>query len=191
MAMSRDKVVERLQTAQRKQFPVRVRRRKLVDHPMYGYIVGVAKRWVVVQELQDAVYVDGYHVLRIKDITSVKNDRDAEYVERAVSQLGRPTPGFTIPHDARTRDVLEAAARHAPLIGVHGEQYEGEPLLIGKLGRLGKKKLDLLFIDPRGRWEDSPRRWRYAEVTRVEIESRYISALERFGDPVPPSVIRA
>jgi hypothetical protein len=192
MGMTRDKIVGRLRRAQRDQRLVRIERRGLFGHSLDGYVLQVTDRWVVIEELEDAVYFDGFGAVRVKDITSVKWNRDAAYVERALAVIGRPARSLAIPEDAKTRDVIEAAASSAPLIGVHSEQHESEPMWIGRLEGTRKKRFGLLFINPDGTWDSEPDEYRYKDITRVEVGSRYLEALERFGDaPPPPSDVAA
>lgn len=185
MAMSQ--VRKRLEKAHRDQTLVRVRRGQLTGgSSIDGYVVSVADRWVVIQELDDSVYFDGYSAVRLKDISSVRPDDKAEYVERALATLGRPEPTFSLSQDARTSEVLALAAANAPLVGFHLEQYDGEPLHIGQLGRLGKKRFEMLCVEANGKWDLAPERWPYKEVTQVSFGGRYYSALEAFGE-TPPS----
>lgn len=187
MAMTRRKIRRRLSRAQDEQRLVRIYRRGLVDFSLEGYVVQATDRWVVVQALEDAVYFDGFEAVRVRDITAVRWMKDASYVERAIAVLGRPAPEFPLPAQAKTRDVIEAAASRATLIGVHSEQYEGEPLWIGRLEATRRKRFDLLFIDSGGVWDGEPDTWPYRDITRVTIGSRYLAALERFGDRPPPA----
>lgn len=188
--MSSTKIQKRLQRALEIQEPVRIDRRGLIGWSLRGFVVSISDRWVAVQALEDTVYLDGLEMIRVEDITSVKKDPAAAYIDRALTSLGRPILRVAIPQDAGAREVIELAASQAPLIGVHSEQWAGEPLWIGRLGRLGKKRFDLSFIGPDGEWDPTPDRRRYKDITRVSFGTRYIDALERFGD-APPVVATA
>jgi len=186
MPMSRKKVHKRLHRSLELQEPVRIFRRDLIDWSLRGFVVSVSDQWIAVQGLEDTIYLDGLELIRVEDITSVKKDENAPYIHRALASLGRPVLRVDIPQGADTRDVIELAAAQAPLIGVHSEHWDEEPLWIGRLERLGKKRFDLLFVDAGGEWDDVPDRWRYKDITRVTFGTRYIDGLERFGD-VPPA----
>ena len=89
--MSRKVVLGRLQDAVSGQYPVRLERdQEWWADDINGFVVGVSDRWVAVQELADSVYVDGYEVVRMEDITDIEDDRESGYIERAVAGLGRP-----------------------------------------------------------------------------------------------------
>lgn len=109
-----------------------------------------------------------------------------EYIDRAMRELGRPVVDYSLPADPATRDILRSAADHSLLTCIHLEMDVNDPMIVGRIVGLGVRKYDLQFINTNGVWELEPDRWWYGEVTRVEFGDRYSSALERFGDPLPP-----
>lgn len=70
-------------------------------------------------------------------------------------------------------------------MNVHLELWNDGAMYLGKIRRIGQKRLDLQFINPNGVWDDWSDRWRLDRITRIEFSGRYIEALERWGDPVP------
>lgn len=162
------------------------------EHWVYGFVASVGERWVVLQSLAETVYLDGYDVLRLADITDVDDDREGGYIERAVAGLGgRPEVDFRLPVDAETKDVLRAAAAHSKLISIHLEAEWDSPRLVGRLDRLGDRKFHIQLINPRGVWTTGTSGWWHKDVTSVSFGSRYTTALERFGDPDPLNVSRS
>ena len=186
MSQSLGAIIDALTIAARTQHPVRVERD--LDwwaDDVLGFVVSVGEQWVVLLRLMDSVYVDGIEVVRIEDVTSVEEDCEGGFVERAVASLGRPKVDFNLPEDADTRDVLRAAADHSSLICVYLEAEDDYPLLIGHLEGLGERKFDIQLINPRGVWDVETSRWAYKDVTRVTFGGRYEDALERFGEGRP------
>ncbi|PRY56654.1 hypothetical protein BCF74_11849 [Knoellia remsis] len=152
---------------------------------MWGYVVALSARWVVLQSLEAAVYIDGYDVIRVDDITEVWEDGAAGYIERAVAALGRPAPDVALSQTAGTADVLQVARDAADLMCVHFEKDDDAPMLVGHLVRLDETTFDLQLIDPGGVWEVDVAQIACTEVTRVEFGDRYSVALTRFGDRRP------
>ncbi|MFT4218745.1 MAG: hypothetical protein QM619_16400 [Micropruina sp.] len=154
MTRSHRSVFESLRKATQEQYPVEIDRGE--EHWanwVNGYVVCVREHWVLLQSLAENVYVDGYTVLRVADITGIRVDREGGYIERAVAGLGgRPEVDFHLPDQAETKDVLRAAADHSSLISVYFEAEEDSPRLVGHLGRLGAKKCEMQLINPRGVW---------------------------------------
>ena len=186
MSESRGAIIDALTIAARTQHPVRVERdQDWWADDVLGFVVSVGEHWVVLQSLVEAVYVDGIDIVRIEDVTSVEEDCEGGFVERAVASLGRPKVDFNLPEDADTKNLLRAAADHSSLICVYLEAEDDNPLLIGHLERLGERKFDIELINPRGAWDVETSRWAYKDVTRVTFGGRYEAALERFGEGRP------
>lgn len=180
-------ILKSLRKAERQHYPVEIQRgQEWWVNWVRGFVVGVGEHWVVLQSLADTVYIDGYDVVRLADITDVTDDREGGYIERAVTELGgRPEVDFRLPHDADAKDVLQAAADHSGIIGVYLEANWDSPRLFGHLGDVRTKKFDMQLINPRGVWTTGFTRWKYKDVTGVTLGGRYGHALERFGDERP------
>jgi hypothetical protein len=187
MARSRGAIVDDLHKAARTHYPVEIDRgQEGWENWVNGFVASVGERWVVLQSLAETVYPDGYHLLRLADITNVVEDREGGYIERAVAALGgRPKVDFHLPADAVTKDVLREAAAHSKVISVFLEAEPDSPRLVGRLDRLGDKKFHMQLINPRGAWTPGTSGWWYRDVTSVSFGSRYETALERFGEECP------
>lgn len=185
MSQSRDKILRRLEAAHRKRTPVTIHRKDVDLELTHGFVLARSADWVVLHELEDTVYLDGFVVLRLDQVSKVTRGKDTPYVRRAVDGLGLSVHEFECAPDAGVRDLILLAAQRVELIGIRMEEWEGEPLFIGKVRRVGRKKLDLQFIGSDGMWVDDVDAWKLKDVTRIEFGSRYIRALERFGDPMP------
>lgn len=193
MAQSAGKVDCRLQDAMKNSTPVTVRRRRLNGtDDLDGLVDQVTPGWVVLAALEDTVYPNGFEVIRRRDITKViqVSTARAAYIDKALGNLGRKQVEcpFTVPADATTRELLEVVAGNTPTFGFHIEGDDPGVLFIGRLARLRAKTFDLLFIDANGRWEDSNRRWKYKQVSRITFGNRCQRALEKYGDPLPASL---
>lgn len=184
MVIRRKGIVDALKDALVRQCPIEIERgSRGWRNWAGGYVMGVTDNWVVLQSLAQSVYLDGIEVLRIADITSVEDDTEAGYIERAVAGLGgRPQTDFQLDEKAGTKDVLVAIAARSKLIGVEMEALSDSPRLFGRLSSLSPRKFELQLINPRGVWSPEPSRWWYKDVTSLSFGSRYQTALERFGD---------
>ncbi|MCL3838196.1 hypothetical protein [Aeromicrobium duanguangcaii] len=190
MAQSRSKIVRRLTRAQQEQAPVTVRRNRLDCHEDTGFVLALTDDWVVLHAL-DGVYLDDVVLLRLDLVTKVDPGWDGDgfgesYLRRAVAGSGVPLESFECPDDASVSDLLRIVDQRAQLVGVHLESPVGDWINVGTIHRIGTKRLDLQFIGRDGVWVDFVEAWRLRDITRIEFGGRYIGALERFGDPIPP-----
>ncbi|MFO6453469.1 MULTISPECIES: hypothetical protein [unclassified Aeromicrobium] len=172
--------------AERAQYPVRIDREEdWYPDTLLGYVVSVSEQWFAVQELNEAVFFDAYQVARTPDVTSVEDDREAGYIERAVAAMGRPQVDFRLPRQPSTADVLQAAADHSELFVVYFESEWDQPTIVGKLLTLREHDFSMQIINPRGVWVEEPTVWNYDSVTRIRCGGRYEAALAQFGESRP------
>jgi hypothetical protein len=125
-------------------------------------------------------------LLRLDHVTKVERHRPDSYLARAIAAIGAPVEQFEIEPDATIADLLRSAEARGGLVLVRMEDWEGEPLYVGRIRRVGAKRVDLQFIGRDGVWVDFVDAWRMSDITSFEIAGRYVDALERFGDPMPP-----
>lgn len=185
MTQSRSKITRRLTESLRTQAPATVRRTKLDWDETTGFVLALTDDWVVLHQV-DGVYLDEVVLLRLDLVTKVELEAfDDAYIRRAVDGIGEPIEIFDCPTDASVGDLLRIVAQRADLVGVHLESPEGDWINVGRIHRVGKKRLDLQFIGRDGVWVDFVDAWRLRDITRIEFGGRYIGALERFGDPRP------
>lgn len=159
---------------------VRVGRRRLDPEgaSSVGHLVGVGRRFILLHRLDDGLDLDGYEALRIKHITSLETEFARKpFYERvlALKQQGARAPeGIDLDSAA---GLLRSVDERFPLLVIHREaRYPGE-CEVGRLrASLGKKYL-LHWMTPEATWEVDDRRFRHADVTRVEFGSRYEGTL--------------
>ncbi|MCO7237824.1 hypothetical protein [Aeromicrobium sp. CnD17-E] len=149
-----------------------------------GFVLSLSGGWVALQVLADGVYVDGVVLLRVQDISAVR-DAHSTYVARALERLEQTLASFAIPTGADARDLLILAAGLHPFSAFAVEDDGDEALMIGRLLKAGRKQARHRFIDADGTWADADDRWKYDEIVSVYIGGRYIDALARFADPGP------
>ncbi len=151
-----------------------------------GYVASVGRRWVVLQQVVDGIFFDGFDVFRLADVIGVEVMAEEGYVQRGVrGSGGRPAATFTIAEGSGDRQVVEAAGNFAPVFSVFLERSEGTPRLVGSLGETFETSFEFRLIGPDGVWAPQPYVCPYAEVTSISCGGRYESALRHFGDPQP------
>lgn len=164
---------------------MRLERDRVHDENLDGLVLAVTRRWVAVQVL-DGSYPDGVAFVRPKHVTRVRKDDGWRYTQRVLAGLDHVTPHVDLPEDARTRDVLEVAERLGPMIAFHLEHEETSPMMVGHIHHLGDEELELRFIDSAGIWEHPEVRvFGYGEVSRLDVDARYLQGLATYGDPAP------
>lgn len=150
-----------------------------------GLVVSLTDDWVVLHETVDGVHLDGLVALRLRDVSRVLFRDDDAYHRRALAALGAEVATYEVEPDVDVRGLLARAQADDRLVAVHLEVLRSEPMTLGRLLDLRRKRFVIHYIGRDGEWAREPERWRYRDVTRIEVGGRYLEALERFGDPYP------
>ncbi len=162
-----------------------IRRKGLDADETSGFVIAVTDEWVVLQDLVETAYLDTVVLLRMDYVTKVVRHNDSAYVSRAVGGLGVPLEEFVCPPNASAGELLRLINDRAELVCVYLETRKDYWLALGKVLRIGPKRLDLHYVGRDGVWVDFVDRWKLKDITRIEFGGRYIQALEQFSDPMP------
>ncbi len=182
--MKPSKVRRRLVEAHASGRVVRARREAYDAEPTDGIVIALARDWVVLHVVADGVHLDGLVMWRIRDVDTVRDGED-DYVRRGLAALGTPVATFACESDATTRDLVAAAAALHPLSAFAVGDEGREALMIGTLVKLGRRRIRHRFVHPDGTWADEDDRWRYEQISAIQVGGRYVDALARFGLPSP------
>jgi len=150
-----------------------------------GFVIRLTDDWVVMHALGDGVYLDDIVILRLNDVSRVWFRDDDAYHHRAIDGLGEQVATFDCDASISTSDLLRAASARADIFAVRFEGLAEEPLSIGCLCALRKKAFDMHYLGRDGVWANEIERWKYHDVTRMEVGGRYLEALNRFADRYP------
>lgn len=183
--MKPPKVRRRLESALAEGRITTVERAALEVDMTDGLVVALTDDWVVLHEIIDGVHLDGLVALRLRDVSRVLFRDDDAYHRRALAGLGAEVATYEVEADVDARGLLARAQAEGRLVNVLLEVLQDEPMTLGRLLELRRKRFVIHYLGRDGEWAREPERWRYRDVTRIEVGGRYLEALERFGDPYP------
>ena len=177
-----------LREAQQQQQLVRLWRGELEHGSFCGYVGGVGREFFLLWVVGDAITYDGMYVMRHRDITELEApDKHAPFMEKALAMkqlLPRPPRGFPLDD---IREVVQAAAKQAPVIGVHVDsEDEAEVCYIGKLISFEDDGFYMQEISPDAEWLREASFFSWDEVSTVSIEDGYAQALLAVAGTAPP-----
>ncbi len=177
--MSKEEILRKVLTAKRYRKMVLCSRKCLEEGGCYdrGYVVDANERFVLLHIVDDRIELDGYVVLRTEDITEVVCEFDNyKFIEKALA-IRRMEPERPMLVDLTSMEaVLRSIDEHFPLLVVHREEVNGDECWIGSLDSVSDKTFTLRAMDPDAKWS-GPKRIRFDEVTRVEFDGGYETAL--------------
>lgn len=162
-----------------------VRRKYQDDDETPGFVIAVLDDWVVLHELVNGPHLNDVVLLRLDLVTKVEAMWGQDYLTRGVTGLGKPIAELECAPDATVADLLRIVVARSKFVCVYLESREDYWLALGKVLRIGPKRLDLHYVENDGTWADFVERWRLKDITRIEFGGRYIQALEQFSEPMP------
>jgi len=156
---------------------VEIDRRPEIRERIRGYVVGVSDEFVILQHLNDEMFLDGYDVMPVSNITRyrVLDDND-HFADRALKVRGQ-TPRHQLHIDLRdVHTLFESIAESFPLITIHREIIDPSVCNIGKLHKTTEKTVVLDEINPSAVW-NGQYRYHFKAITRISFGGCYETAL--------------
>ena len=159
---------------------VTVRRRKLWSETIVPVAVG--RRLLLFWHVHD-FEVAGLHVIRLKDIKSVKrprSDRAFEAVLRDRNQI--PATPRPVPPLDRMEMLLGSIPRRQMVVLAFELPCDEPAFSIGWLGDLTKhgKRIEMRSFDVEGQLHDDEASHRVKRITRVQLQDPYLDGFRHF-----------
>jgi hypothetical protein len=180
---------ERLELALREQFPVRVFRWIPDAYAPQGFVVGLGTKWVAIAWLSDALVQEGWELVRLKDIQSVKLERDEAPIEIRVLKARQawPPPALDVSLDG-IRPLLDSIRLKSKVVGIHLE-FGDSSFWIGDVVDVSDSTFRLRILTTSAEWKSKLRTFDSDDVTRVTIGDAYLTSLYLVaGEPPPENV---
>lgn len=177
----------RLRQAQQQRQLIRLWRGNLEHGSFCGYVAGVGREFFLLHVIGDGITDDGLYAMRHRDITELElPDRHARFIDRAVVLKGiAPRQPAAFPLDD-VHQVVGAAARSAPVIGVHVDsEDEAEVCYIGRLIGVEDDGFGLQEISPDAEWLREVSQFAWDEVSTISMHDPYASALLAVAGAAP------
>lgn len=158
-----------------------IKRDKIDSAALYGIPLILDHNMVLIQYVYDYEF-DGYMILRIKDITSVRSGELERFSEYILKQEGLydqiKMPMLTTLHNWKT--ILEEIKIQYNNILVESEDIEDGEIYIGKIQGLNNYSLEILCFDAMGRWNKEAVTIPYKKITAVRLEDRYTTVISKY-----------
>ena len=185
--VGRKKIRAALDEARAAQALVTVTRRIPEADPVEGFVTSVGSNWVALARLGNGIVFDGFALLRIKDLKSVRQEiHDQARVEvRALHARSLwPPPEAAVQLNGFV-DAVTSAAGISEILTVFTEYTRPDVCTIGAVLSVDNQTLALLELGPRGRWSGRSRLIDAEDVSRVDFGGQYEHAL-RLVAGTPP-----
>lgn len=180
--MSRPEVTRHPSTAIRRKLSaaadstslVRIERSPRHADRLYGFVVGIGNKWVLVAKTMDGGYFDGYAAIRLRDVRRVTRDRSfASAFARTQPEWPPTPPPGGIDLDS-TKGMLRTLGATAPLLGIEKER-ERSATWIGTFVGLSHGAVGLHEVHPDASWYEQPLWYERRAVTMASVGTHYLT----------------
>jgi len=167
---------------------VKIRRSKLDADDLNVIPLGIGQNLVLLQNLYDFT-MDGYLIIRLKDISSISITRSQQFTqyilkkEGILNRISKPP----ITSLDNWKSVLEELDIYNKNIIIECEDIEPPNFYIGKIKGINKNSIYLLYFNGAGEWDKEPTEIPYNEITSLGLESNYINVISKYLKPVTES----
>ena len=171
-------LAELLQEAMTQRRVVDLRRPDL-DNDRMGWVVGIGPEWVLLHQVSDRLWLDGYMALRIEDISEMRwlDEVDEAFIPRALAmrELAASAPAAVDCSDTRT--LIVTLGQQFPLVSLSFDRDPEPYAIIGQVLEASDTDLVMKSITPSAEWDPDPDRISFADVTTIVADAEYERAL--------------
>jgi hypothetical protein len=186
--MGENRAVKDLRRALRSSKPVRVTRGITDVDPLDAYVVGLGRKWVLLQAVSGEIRLDGYSAVRVRDVQRATRSgwKGAEVAHRALTLRGEHAEPLEAIDLDTTAGLIDTMTEAFPLMAVFIEKIEPDVCYVGRAwGITRKNNLRLQEIGPRAAWTRTCFKNPTADVTRLDVGGGYLDALHAVGGDPP------
>jgi len=169
----------------RSKYLVKLKRKPLDDENLYGFVLACSDTLMLLHILNMATFtLNGYSVIRNDDVSlyAVYDRPDYYFESKALRLKGvepKTPPEISV---ANIPELLTSVDKHYPLTTIYREQMRGDICFIGRLLEMAPKTFALFELDVCAEWI-GPRRYRFADITRIDFGAGYEEALSLVARP--------
>ena len=152
-----------------------------------GFVVGLGSSWVLLHSFSGDVSLDGYTLLRLRDIKQVRVRYDEDsFTVRALQKFAKESPRSLKNFDLDSFvGAVQGASRKAKLMAIYVEEVAPDICYIGRVTSVTSSSLLLQEVNPDAWWAMELDRWFARDITRIEFGGRYVRALAHMAGRRP------
>ena len=156
---------------------VEVERHGLDDDALSGFVLDVNDDLALLNYVTNDFRLDGYCVVRTRDITACNLfDDPTSFQLRALRLKGVRSKKPKAIDLTNWGTVVESLAKQFPILIVHREEVSNDSCLVGRVIAVDDQSVTLHSISPTAAWEKKTRLM-VAQMTRIDCGGGYEDAL--------------
>lgn len=153
---------------------VSIYREHINDTPIQGFILAHSKKLILIQYVYD-FNLDGIMVLQRSDVTNIESDESGMFQTQLLKDEGLYTQvDFIKTYDVKNwKTVLASFESTHQFITLEDENSEEYVFMIGKMTKLGRKKVSVHEFLCTGTWKEEVSKMSYKYITSFRAGNNY------------------
>jgi hypothetical protein len=172
--------MHQLKKHQEKRNLVSVRRSKIDENSIQGFVLASSEDLVVLQYVYD-FNLDGLIVLRIADITEVRCGVSNKFQKGLLKREGliQRVP-FGATFDLRNwKSVIAQLSKEYPLMIIEREALEWKGFAIGRVLKTTQAGVQFQYFSVTANWGEDPEKLKFKDLTACKVGTNYVNVYQR------------
>lgn len=156
--------------------------RKFASNRVHGYVLDFTDEFVLIQQTDD-LRLDGFAVLPFNTIKKVRHNEFEEMYEYIMqSELFLTNLGINYSIDLTSwQTILNSIKTNNKFTMIECEQVWIKRFLLGELTKVKKKKVEILYLEANGIFEEFVTEQKYKDITIVRFDETYSNLFQKYA----------
>jgi len=165
---------------------VSLRRDDIDVNSTQGLVLGYSSELILIQDVYD-FFVDGLHILNIRDITSVESTKTDCLQRKILLEEGLMSDegsGHDYPLSC-WKDLLSHVVASKQIVIIEDEDPADDIFLIGRIARVTDYDVHVHYFNGMAEWEPDPRKMTFEYITRCKLFTNYTNKYQSYFERYP------
>jgi hypothetical protein len=148
-----------------------------------GFLIDWTEDWILLKNNPVDFIIDGYTILKNKNVKSIIQDKDHEFTERVIKLKGLKTSAEEIIPLNDLSSIINFIANRYEIFQIATKSDKA--VYLGKLMELNEKELLIDFLGTEGKFEGEMS-FKQNKIRVIEFDTDYINSLKLIVDEEKP-----
>jgi len=140
-----------------------------------GFLIDWTEDWILLKNNPVDFIIDGFTILKNKNVKSIIQDKDHEFTERVIKLKGLKTSAEEIIPLTSLESIIQFLANKYEIFQI--AKKSDKAVYLGKLMECDDKELVMDFLGPEGEFE-GVMSFKNSKIRVIEFDTDYINSLK-------------
>jgi hypothetical protein len=140
-----------------------------------GFLIDWTEDWILIKNNPVDFIIDGFTILKNKNVKSIIQDKDHEFTERVIKLKGLKTSAEEIIPLSNLESIIHFLAHKYEIFQI--AEKSDKAVYLGKLIEIDDKEMVIDFLGPEGKFEGEMS-FKPNKIRVIEFDTDYINSLK-------------